>query len=317
MRVLLVDADMRRPRVHEIFDLQQEPGLSNLLTGNARASETIQKSPVPGLWLMPAGHIPPNPAELLSSPRFVDFLGALEDHFDWVVLDTPPVLVVTDSVIVGNRATGVAFVVGADQTSRHAARNALDQLTGANVTVIGAILNRADVKRHSHYYASYYSKGLRALLREAVVVTPRAAALPDPTAAMGGAERVLLDLLTQLRRVRRTGRFDSSSATMVHLLLMPSAWVSTPSVCHSLATSLVWVMPVSPRRARMQFARYAVRGSVTTVRYLRTLRRMIATFAPDVVHSNGIKMHLLAAVARSQPDRHSSGISTTTRARGR
>ncbi len=158
MRVLLVDADMRRPRVHEIFDLQQEPGLSNLLTGNARASETIQKSPVPGLWLMPAGHIPPNPAELLSSPRFVDFLGALEDHFDWVVLDTPPVLVVTDSVIVGNRATGVAFVVGADQTSRHAARNALDQLTGANVTVIGAILNRADVKRHSHYYASYYSK---------------------------------------------------------------------------------------------------------------------------------------------------------------
>lgn len=158
MRVLLVDADMRRPRVHEIFDLQQEPGLSNLLTGNARASETIQKSPVPGLWLMPAGHIPPNPAELLSSPRFVDFLGALEDHFDWVVLDTPPVLVVTDSVIVGNRATGVAFVVGADQTSRHAARNALDQLTGANVTVIGAILNRADVRRHSHYYASYYSK---------------------------------------------------------------------------------------------------------------------------------------------------------------
>jgi capsular exopolysaccharide synthesis family protein len=158
LRVLLVDADMRRPRVHEIFDLPQEPGLSNLLTGNARASETIQKSSVPGLWLMPAGHIPPNPAELLSSPRFVDFLGALEDHFDWVVLDTPPVLVVTDSVIVGNRATGVAFVVGADLTSRHAARNALDQLTHANVTVIGAILNGADVKRHGHYYGSYYSK---------------------------------------------------------------------------------------------------------------------------------------------------------------
>ena len=158
LRVLLVDADMRRPRVHEIFELSQEPGLSNLLTGNAKASETIQKSSVPGLWLMPAGHIPPNPAELLSSPRFVDFLGALEDHFDWVVLDTPPALVVTDSMIVGNRATGVAFVVGADQTSRHAARNALEQLAGANVTVIGAILNRADVNRHAHFYASYYRK---------------------------------------------------------------------------------------------------------------------------------------------------------------
>jgi capsular exopolysaccharide synthesis family protein len=158
LRVLLVDADMRRPRVHEIFNQSQEPGLSNLLTANAKASEAIRKSAVPGLWLMPAGHIPPNPAELLSSPRFVDFLGALEDHFDWVVLDTPPALVVTDSMIVGNRATGVAFVVGADQTSRHAARNAIEQLTGANVNVIGSILNRADVTRHSHFYASYYRK---------------------------------------------------------------------------------------------------------------------------------------------------------------
>lgn len=158
LRVLLVDADMRRPRVHEIFDLSQEPGLSNLLTANAKASEAIQRSSVPGLWLMPAGLIPPNPAELLSSPRFVDFLGALEDHFDWVIIDTPPVLVVADSMIVGNRSTGVAFVVGADQTSRHAAKNAIEQLTGANVSVIGSILNRADVTRHAHFYASYYRK---------------------------------------------------------------------------------------------------------------------------------------------------------------
>jgi polysaccharide biosynthesis transport protein len=157
-RVLLVDADMRRPRVHEIFDIREEPGLSNLLTGNAKASEAVQKSSVPGLWLMPAGHIPPNPAELLGSPRFVDFIGALEDHFDWVVLDTPPVLVVADSMIVGNRATGVVFVVGADQTSRSAARTAIEQLTGANVNVIGSVLNKADVHRHSHYYGSYYRK---------------------------------------------------------------------------------------------------------------------------------------------------------------
>jgi capsular exopolysaccharide synthesis family protein len=158
-RVLLLDADMRRPRVNEIFEIPQEPGLSNLLTGNAKAVEVIQKSrTVPGLWLMPAGHIPPNPAELLSSPRFLDFLGALDDHFDWVVLDTPPVLVVADSMIVANKATGVVFVVGADQTSRHAARNAVEQLEGANANVIGSVLNRANVQRHSHYYASYYRK---------------------------------------------------------------------------------------------------------------------------------------------------------------
>ncbi len=158
LRVLLVDADMRRPRVHEIFEAAEEPGLSNLLTGNAKASEVIQKSRVAGLWLMSAGHIPPNPAELLSSPRFVDFLGALEDHFDWVVLDTPPVLVVADSLVVANKATGVVFVVGADQTTRNAARNAVDQLQSANATVIGSVLNKADVHRHSHYYGSYYRK---------------------------------------------------------------------------------------------------------------------------------------------------------------
>lgn len=158
LRVLLVDADMRRPRVHEIFDIPEEPGLSNLLTGNSKASEVIQKSNVPSLWLMSAGHIPPNPAELLSSPRFVDFLNALEEHFDWVVLDTPPVLVVADSMVVANKATGVVFVVGADQTSRNAARNAVEQLEATNATVIGSVLNRADVHRHSHYYASYYKK---------------------------------------------------------------------------------------------------------------------------------------------------------------
>src|SRR5262249_37756814 len=91
----------------------QEPGFSNLLTGNAKASEVIKKSNVPGLWLVSAGHIPPNPAELLGSPKYVDFLSALDDHFDWVVVDTPPVLVVADSIIVANQATGVVFVVGA------------------------------------------------------------------------------------------------------------------------------------------------------------------------------------------------------------
>ena len=84
---------------------------------------------------MSAGHIPPNPAELLGSPKFVDFLGALEDHFDWVVLDTPPVLVVADSMVVANKASGVVFVVGADQTSRNAARNAIEQLTATNANV--------------------------------------------------------------------------------------------------------------------------------------------------------------------------------------
>src|SRR5262249_57983334 len=73
-RVLLVDADMRRPRVHEIFGIDQEPGLSNVLTGNTKLSEAIRKSDVHGLWLLGAGHIPPNPAELIGSRRYLDVI---------------------------------------------------------------------------------------------------------------------------------------------------------------------------------------------------------------------------------------------------
>jgi capsular exopolysaccharide synthesis family protein len=158
LRVLLVDADMRRPRVHEIFDIRQDPGFSNLLTGNTKASEVIRKSSVPGLWLMSAGHIPPNPVELLGSPRYVGFLAALDEHFDWVVLDTPPVLVVADSMVVANQATGVIFVVGADQTSRQAAKNAIEQLSTTNANLVGSVLNKADIHRNPHYYSSYYRK---------------------------------------------------------------------------------------------------------------------------------------------------------------
>jgi capsular exopolysaccharide synthesis family protein len=157
-RVLLIDADMRRPRVHEIFGGEQEPGLSNVLAGNSKTSEAIRKSSVPGLWLMHAGHIPPNPAELLASRRYTDFIASLSAHFDWVVLDTPPVMVVADSSIVANQASGVVFVVGADNTSRHAARTAVEQLDSASAHVLGSVLNRVDLVRNPYYYSAYYRK---------------------------------------------------------------------------------------------------------------------------------------------------------------
>ncbi|MBA3641660.1 MAG: polysaccharide biosynthesis tyrosine autokinase [Acidobacteria bacterium] len=157
-RVLLIDADMRRPRVHEIFGGDQEPGLSNVLSGNAKASEGIRKSTTAGLWLMPAGHIPPNPAELLGSRRYTDFIKSLSLHFDWVVLDTPPVMVVADSSIVANQSSGVVFVVRADHTSRHAVKAAVEQLEAANAHLIGSVLNRVDLVRNPYYYSAYYRK---------------------------------------------------------------------------------------------------------------------------------------------------------------
>jgi polysaccharide biosynthesis transport protein len=157
-RVLLIDADMRRPRVHEIFDVAQEPGLSNVLTANAKITETIHKSGTPGLWLLSSGHIPPNPAELLGSRRFLDLIGSLEEHFDWAIVDTPPVLAVADSTIAANEASGVLFVVGADKTTRHAARAALEQLDAAKGHLIGAVLNNAAITKHPYYYQGYYRK---------------------------------------------------------------------------------------------------------------------------------------------------------------
>src|SRR6185436_19857163 len=95
-RVLLIDADMRRPRVHEIFETPQEPGLSNILTGNAKVAEAIRKSPLHGMWVLSSGHIPPNPAELLASRRYLDFIASLDQQFDWPIIDAPPVRAAAD-----------------------------------------------------------------------------------------------------------------------------------------------------------------------------------------------------------------------------
>ena len=156
--MLLIDADMRRPRAHELFGAPVEPGLSNLLVGASKPSEVVRPSGVENLWIMPAGKTPPNPAELLGSKRFADLTSSLNSHFDCVVIDTPPVLAVTDSAVVAHRATGVLFVIAADATSRQAAQTALDQLEHAQARFLGAVLNRVDVERDSYYYSRYYRK---------------------------------------------------------------------------------------------------------------------------------------------------------------
>lgn len=157
-RVLLIDADMRKPRVHEVFAHDAEPGLSNLLVGGATPSEVIFESGTPGLWVMAAGSRPPNPAELLGSKRFKDFAAFLLQHFDWVLVDTPPVMAVTDASIVANLAQGVLFVVGSEMTSRRAAQRAVEQLEHAQAKFIGALLNRVDLQHNGYYYSHYYRR---------------------------------------------------------------------------------------------------------------------------------------------------------------
>jgi capsular exopolysaccharide synthesis family protein len=157
-RVLLIDADMRRPRVHTMFNQRQEPGLSNLMVGHAAPSAAMRKSSVPGLWLLTAGRIPPNPAELLGSKRFKEFIHTLRDHFDAVIIDSPPIMAVTDAAITASSVSGIVFVVGAEMTSRQAARAAIEQLEKSRPGFIGAVLNRVDLERNGYYYAAYYRR---------------------------------------------------------------------------------------------------------------------------------------------------------------
>jgi capsular exopolysaccharide synthesis family protein len=157
LRVLLVDTDMRKPRLHELMNVKQDPGLSSLLVGRARARDVVHKTAIPSLWAMPAGPNPPNPAELLGSTRFLDLLKTLGEHFDWIVLDSPPVMAVTDPAVVAFRTTGVVFVIGSEQVNRHRALTAIQKLQGSKARILGAILNRANVRRNPYYYSHYYS----------------------------------------------------------------------------------------------------------------------------------------------------------------
>ncbi len=157
-RVLLVDADMRKPRLQDIFGIKQEPGLSNTIVGTAKPTETIVKSTTANLWLLPAGLIPPNPAELLGSTKFKTLLDAMSEHFDWIVFDSPPVLAVTDASVIAHMLTGVVFVIGSEQTTRQAAISAVEQLQGTRATILGSILNRVNVSGNSYYYRQYYRR---------------------------------------------------------------------------------------------------------------------------------------------------------------
>jgi capsular exopolysaccharide synthesis family protein len=157
-RVILIDADMRRPTAHQLLGEPQEPGLSNVLVGDAEASSAVRRSTIPGLWLLPAGRIPPHPAELLASSRFTVFLSTLSEKFDWVILDSPPVMAVTDASVMAHSASGVIFVVGSEMVERGAARTAIRQLLAAEGKLVGAVLNRVNLDGDRYYYADYYRR---------------------------------------------------------------------------------------------------------------------------------------------------------------
>ena len=155
-RVLLVDADLRRPSVGKLFGMRPRGGLSTLITGSDKAEDVLLPCPeVPNLWILPAGPIPPQPAELLSSTVMKDLILQWRAVFDHVIIDTPPCLSVTDAVLLSPEADTIILVARSGQTTKAALRRACDVLLQVNAKVMGIVLNA--LSRHSGegYYYQY------------------------------------------------------------------------------------------------------------------------------------------------------------------
>ncbi len=159
-RVLLVDADMRRPRIHKIFGFDASAGLSSLILGEGDLEELVRPTHVQNLFVLTCGPIPPNPTELLHTSGFKAIIEAAGERFDRVIIDSPPAGVVADAVVVSTQVDGTLVVLKAGETSRDAAQRAIRAMTDVNARIFGAVLNDLDLQdeRYGQYY-QYYRYG--------------------------------------------------------------------------------------------------------------------------------------------------------------
>jgi capsular exopolysaccharide synthesis family protein len=159
-RVLLVDADLRRPKIGRLIGREKNaPGLSHLVSGVATVSECIFEHKEAGFHILTAGFVPPNPLEMISSAKFQDTLDKLKDAFDIVLIDSPPVQLVSDAVVLSQIANTVLYVVKADSTPYPMARNCIKRLSMANAPLLGVVLNQLDLERAEKYYGEYSGYG--------------------------------------------------------------------------------------------------------------------------------------------------------------
>jgi succinoglycan biosynthesis transport protein ExoP len=163
-QVLLVDADLRKPRLHRVFNLSNREGLVHCLTGGEPLERMIQSTGTPGLFLLPSGTIPPNPSELLASDRMRELLDVAQRRFDLVIVDTPPLLAVTDASVVGAMVDGVVFCLYAGRVQRAEAIASCDRLRVSGARVLGTVLNRyiagkGGDDKHYYYYYQYQTYG--------------------------------------------------------------------------------------------------------------------------------------------------------------
>lgn len=155
-KVLLIDADMRKPTAHYTFNVDNNYGLTNILTKQRSLAETVQLTDDDMLYVLTSGPIPPNPAEILGSKAMDDLLHDANEQFDLVLIDTPPVLAVTDAQILSNKCSGTILVVNSGKTEVDAALKAKELLLNSKAKLLGAVLNQKKAKDSQYYY--YYGE---------------------------------------------------------------------------------------------------------------------------------------------------------------
>ena len=157
--VLLIDCDMRNPTVHKNFNLSNKIGLSSCISMGTAVADAVQATGIKGLDALTAGVIPPNPSELLGSERMQNILQRAKEEYDYVLIDTPPVLPVTDSLVLGRMVDGLILVIDSGEVKVEMAREVKNQLVHAGANILGVVLNKVRSEHYGYGYGYYYYYG--------------------------------------------------------------------------------------------------------------------------------------------------------------
>lgn len=157
-RVLVIDCDLRKPTIHKKFNISNEKGVSNFLIGQTALEDVIHKYS-DNLYLLPSGTIPPNPAEMLSSKKLKEFLEKVKEEFDCIIIDSPPVMAVTDAQILSTIVDGVLIVAAPGQTEKEGIIKAKEQISKVNGKLLGVVLTKMPMKKGKGYGNYYYYYG--------------------------------------------------------------------------------------------------------------------------------------------------------------
>ncbi|HER24339.1 MAG TPA: polysaccharide biosynthesis tyrosine autokinase [Candidatus Atribacteria bacterium] len=157
-KVILVDTDLRKPTIHKIFEQDNKTGLTNILVEDKKIKDVMRKmSDVdPNLYFIPSGPIPPNPSELLGSNKMKELLKELQEQADFVIFDSPPVIAVTDALVLATQVDGVVLVLNFGEVPREAAIQTKELLNKVKANILGVVLNKIDMEKEGQYYPYYY-----------------------------------------------------------------------------------------------------------------------------------------------------------------